>query len=130
MLLLFRCVALFCGLVLTLPTGWCCMIRSLSGGSPAQKTAQSPTCHCCPKCKPNSKQSPQPIPATPEHCPCLDHDLSTPESDRPIDATVALPPTVMIVVPVDVACEQVNPIERVSFEPITSRHVLNCLWLC
>jgi hypothetical protein len=131
MLVLGRSLALFCSLVLALPAGWCCMIGPLPVGCGRPVVAKTRPCCGCSKCnRQSSDRSSQPMPATPKHCPCLDRDLSTPESYRPIDANFALPAIVVIAVPVDMARERTQPVGRVAIESNTSRHILNCLWLC
>jgi hypothetical protein len=106
------------------------MIGPFSAGQGNQIAAKSRPCCGCSKCGRKSDRTSDPMPTTPQHCPCQDHDLSTPESNSPIDAAVALPPVVLIVVPVDLAIEQNGVIKPLTVEPDTSLHVLNCLWLC
>jgi hypothetical protein len=76
---LLRLASLACGLVLTLPPGWCCLWlpRPAHAAAPADAPAESP-CPCCPH--PAQPDEPAtPAPARPQRCPCADRDATTPE---------------------------------------------------
>lgn len=130
MTLVLRSLVVCCTLVVALPPGWCCAVESLLNPSLYRESANRQTCSCCPKCRSNMPTPAKPMPAPPQRCPCLDRDLTTP--DTPVKPDLGAANSMMVVLPVpDFALSQLLiapdcPDSRVSVSP----HILNCRWLC
>jgi hypothetical protein len=125
--LVLRSLVLCCGLVVALPPGWCCAIESLLK---PKTTRATQSCGCCPKCRNKTSEPSTPMPAAPERCPCLDRDLTAPDSPLKPDLTAAH--SIATVVPVlafDSTQCTVAMDRPVYILPVSS-HIMNCLWLC
>jgi hypothetical protein len=130
---LLRLASLTCGLLLTLPPGWCCMW--LPGPARAAAPEQSPAEPCCPCCchpaQPTEPASPAPAPAP--RCPCADRDATTPEAVKP----PALQPGADLGAPAPAAAGPAPSAApdglptglrfALSSAPL---NVLHCVWLC
>jgi hypothetical protein len=130
---LLRLASLACGLVLTLPPGWCCWWLpgpARAAAAPAEAPAE-PCCPCC--CHPAQPTEPAtPAPAPPRRCPCADRAATTPQAVKPPALQAGDGPAA--VVPAADLAPSAAP--NVLFGaaspslPSAPLNVLHCVWLC
>ena len=125
-----RSLVLGCGLLLTLPPGWCCIFAF----RPAKQEAPKASPCCCPCC---AKEAPQPAPApepaapkAPDRCPCADRHTTAPDAPKVFACDLGL----VALVPVTdffTSWPGVRSLVGPHSPAVpTSCHVLNCVWLC
>jgi hypothetical protein len=131
---LLRSLALSCGLLLTLPPGWCCLLahltqRPVAAGQPVNS---KPACcgHCGAKQGDRSRQIPDHIPGREGKCPCGERTATAPGA--PVNAG----PDLLLLAPgtvtgLDTAARAVPACDPpASYSAPPHFHLLNCVWLC
>ncbi len=137
---IIKVLVLGSGLLLSLPSGWCCMVwgQPVVHATEVQPSPPPSRCpHCCEEPSPT-----QPSPSTPAHssapgkaprCPCAERLPSQTAVAEKVEHSHTLP--LLSLVPPLALAEVAGPafVERSTFETISpSRpiHILQCVWRC
>jgi hypothetical protein len=130
-LFLLRTLLLASGLLVALPPGWCCMVRSVASPQVPKRDTPTPK-SCCDCCKEPAKPQtpePRPLPHEPGKCPCGEHHSTAPDAPKALSLDLSLPtPSTMIdLTPFWFDGRAVSSV--VSPFDLSFR-ILHCVWLC